>query len=276
MPGPTGAYRTAMTQPAPKTGILLAAFGASGTSGGQAISVFERRVKAAFPHVAVRWAFTSAHMRTRLAEAKVKTDSVHKALSRMSFEKYTHVAVQSLHLIAGVEYESLLEEVERVAGEYPLRITVGTPLLYTDEDVRRAASALMASLPPERRRDEAVVCMGHGTWHQGASRYEDLARALAERDTGIFIGTLEGEHTIEHMSPALAAFGPKKAWLLPLLAVVGKHARTDMAGEQPHSWRSLITRLGIPCVPVLKGTVEYPEFADIWIAHLHKAIKRLS
>ena len=258
-----------------KSGILLAAFGASGPSGGQGISGFDQRVKAAFPHVAVRWAFTSARMRTRLAEAKVKTDSVHKALTRMCFEKYTHVAVQSLHLIAGVEYENLQEEAERVAREYPITVTVGTPLMHTDEDVRKTAQALMTCLPHDRRPDEAVVCMGHGTWHQGASRYEDLAHALAERDAGIFIGTLEGEHTIEHMSPALTAFAPRKAWLLPLLAVVGKHAQTDMAGEEPHSWRSHISRLGIPCVPVLKGTAEYPEFADIWIAHLHEAMERL-
>ena len=259
-----------------KKGILLAAFGSANLLGEKALKVFAEQVNARFPDARVRFAFTSDRMRTRLAAAGKKTDSVKKALCRMGFERYTHVAVQSLHLIPGSEYEALIEET-RQAGEQggPKHITVGKPLLQEPEDVRLAAKALLAHLPPERKPDEAVVCMGHGTWHSGAASYGALAGVVTDADRRIFIGTLEGEHTIDNLLPAIRATGTKTVWLLPLLSIIGKHAERDMAGTDPESWFSRIENAGFLCRPVLKGTVEYAGFAEIWLMHLAKAMEHL-
>ena len=154
-----------------KKGILLAAFGSGTPQGQSTLRLFDERVRALFPDVPVRWAFTSVVMRNRLAAARKKTDSVQKALRKMWFEKYTHVAVQSLHSIPGAEYADLLADVEemRAAEARPegfVRATVGAPLLDSDDDIRRAAVALLTHLPPERVPGEACVFMGHGTWHE--------------------------------------------------------------------------------------------------------------
>ncbi len=260
-----------------RTAILLAAFGSSTRVGEATLRVFEERVRLAFPGLPVRWAFTSAPMRHRLAAARKKTDSVQKALCRMGFERYTHVAVQSLHLIPGAEYETLLEETEaaRALGG-PRNICVGLPLLAGAEDVALAAKALLSHLPDERKPGEAVLCMGHGTWHAGAAGYQSLAGILRREDEHIYIGTLEGEHSIERMLPLIAASGARTVWLLPLLSVVGKHAEEDMAGAHAGSWRGRIEAAGLNCRPVLKGTAEYAGFVDIWIAHLNRALKKLA
>lgn len=260
-----------------KTGILLAAFGSASQQGESALKNFAARASLRFPETRVRFAFTSDRMRTRLAAAGKKTDSVKKALCRMGFERYTHVAVQSLHLIPGKEYEALLEEIGEAHEQGgPKHISVGSPLLHDGEDVRLAAGALLAHLPPERGPDEAVVCMGHGTWHSGAASYEALARAVALSDRRIFIGTLEGEHDINALLPSVQATGAKTVWLLPLLSVIGKHAEQDMAGTDPDSWYSRITKAGLVCKPVLTGTVEYAGFAEIWLMHLADALQRLA
>lgn len=286
-----------MNAPSSKTGILLAAFGSSSPLGEKALAAFAERARRTFPGVPVRWAYTSDRMRNRLAAAGKKTDSVKKALCRMGFERYTHVAVQSLHLIPGVEYESLLDEVARASKEGgPRHIAVGLPLLHDAEDVAQAAGALLTHLPPERDREEPVVCMGHGTWHSGAASYQALAERIAMKDSRIFIGTLEGEHSIERIVPVVAAAirassgeereegraplsgiekGAKNVWLLPLLSVIGKHAEMDMAGEHEESWRSRIEAAGFACRPVLTGTVEYEGFARIWLSHLAKAMEKL-
>ncbi len=265
-----------MPTPPIQKGILLAAFGSSTNVGTAALALFAEAVRRAFPGVPVRWAFTSMRMRSRLAAARKKTDSVHKALCRMGFERYTHVAVQSLHLIPGAEYETLLEETERARADGgPRHVEVGLPLLYREDDVHRAALALLAHLPKERSPDEAVVCVGHGTWHLGAASYGALAEAVRKKDPGIYIGTLSGEHSVEGILPALQAAGTKTVWLLPLLSVIGKHAEEDMAGMRPGSWRSHIEAAGMACRPVLRGTAEYAGFADIWIAHLAEAMKQL-
>ncbi len=259
-----------------KTGILLAAFGSASPLGEKALALFAQRVKKDFPGIPVRWAFTSDRMRSRLAAAGKKTDSVKKALCRMGFERYTHVAVQSLHLIPGKEYEALCEEVASAAREGgPKHTAVGLPLLHEEADLSRVAEALLRHLPEERKADEAVVYMGHGAWHSGAAGYQALSEAAAARDGGIFIGTLEGERRIKSLLPDLARAGTKTVWLLPLLSVIGKHAEKDMAGEHPESWRSQITAAGFTCRSRLVGTVEYEGFAQIWLEHLAAALQQL-
>ncbi|MBG3877457.1 sirohydrochlorin cobaltochelatase [Desulfovibrio oxamicus] len=263
-----------------KKGILLAAFGSGTPQGQSTLRLFDERVRALFPGVPVRWAFTSVVMRNRLAAARKKTDSVQKALRKMWFEKYTHVAVQSLHSIPGAEYADLLADVEEMratAGrkEGFMRATVGAPLLDSDDDIRRAAAALLTHLPPERIPGDACVFMGHGTWHEGESRYGVLSAQVRERDPLVHIGTMDGDCTIDDILPRLAEDGVRRVWLLPLLSVVGRHAVQDMAGDAPDSWRSRIVAAGMECVPVLRGTAEYGGFVDIWLDHLGVALRAL-
>ena len=86
-----------------KRGILLAAYGFGNIRGASALRAVQAAAEARFS-LPVRWAFTSETMRMRLASSRTKSDSVIKALKRMRFERYTHVAVQPLHLIPGMEY----------------------------------------------------------------------------------------------------------------------------------------------------------------------------
>ena len=265
-----------MSEKPVKKGILLAAFGSSSPVGAKALAGFYEQTRLAFPGITVRWAFTSPHMRHRLASAGKKTDSVQKALLRMGFDRYTHVAVQPLHIIPGKEYEALLQEIDAASKKGgPARISVGLPLLYEAEDVELAARALLAHLPPERRPEDAVICVGHGTWHTGAASYQSLYECLNGRDPRIFIGTLTGEHSMESVLPGLKASGAATVWLIPLLSVIGKHAEEDMAGKKNSAWRGYLEEAGFICRPVLKGTAECEGFARIWIAHLAQAFQKL-
>ncbi|MBW1962665.1 MAG: sirohydrochlorin cobaltochelatase, partial [Deltaproteobacteria bacterium] len=45
-------------------------------------------------------------------------------------------------------------------------------------------------------------------------------------------------------------------------------ARNDMAGDGADSWKSILTRAGIKCIPIMKGTAEYNDFVEIWVSHL--------
>lgn len=266
-----------METPVRRTGILLAAFGSSSPRGEKALSAFAEKTRRAFPGIPVRWAFTSDLMRSRLAAARKKTDSVQKALMRMAFERYTHVAVQSLHLIPGKEYEALLDEAQHAGtGAASLRIQVGLPLLYTETDLSRAADSLLTHLPVERKLDEQVICVGHGTWHGGAASYQSLSEHVRKVDPRIFIGTLEGEHAAENILPQLDTGGSRIVWLLPLLSIIGKHAERDIAGNTPDSWQSRLREAGFTCRPVLRGTVEYEGFAEIWLSHLASALTLLA
>ncbi|HSO18462.1 MAG TPA: sirohydrochlorin cobaltochelatase, partial [Desulfosarcina sp.] len=60
----------------------------------------------------------------------------------------------------------------------------------------------------------------------------------------------------------------KTAYLMPFMSVAGDHAKNDMAGDEADSWKSVFTKAGIRCIPILKGTAEFDEFVDIWVDHL--------
>lgn len=257
-----------------KQGILLAAFGSASPQGESTLKLFDARVRECFPGVPVRWAFTSILLRERLAAVRKKTDSVGKALRKMWFEKYTHVAVQPLQIIPGNEYAEVEAEVVAMHGpEGFTAIVAGSPLLTTDEDVRAAARAVVRHVPKERAPGEAVVLMGHGARHPAVARYTDLAKEVRALDQEVHVGAIHGAATLEEI---LSLLEPgRRVWLMPLLSVVGRHALNDMAGTAAHSWRSRIEARGCPCVPVLKGTAEYAGFIDIWLEHLAVAAARL-
>ena len=257
-----------------KQAILLAAYGAGGVQGTNTLQLFERMVRAAFPAASIRWAFTSMIMRSRLAGEGKKTDSITKALCRLGFEKFTSVTVQSLHMIPGQEYETLLGEIrEAPACGGPASIATGTPLLHSQDDIERAARAMLDNLPEEREPGEAVIWVGHGTGHEGGGAYERLTEAVQKLDENIFVGTLAGgDEGPEAHLPLLRELGINRAWLMPLLSVVGKHAADDIAGDGPESWSGILGAGGVSCRTVLRGAIEYRGFADIWLSHLKEAV----
>lgn len=252
-----------------KVGILLVAFGSSEESAQVSFENIDKKVKAAYPEIPVRWAYTSHIIRKKLAGQGKHLDSPEVALAKMMDEGYTHVAVQSLHTIGGAEYHDL----RRTVGSFKMMgrfesIILGYPMMSTQEDMERTVDAIISVIPNERKKGEAVVLMGHGTHHPSNAFYAALMFQLQLKDPNIFVGTVEGYPGIDDIQNMLQKKGIKKAYLLPLMSVAGDHAKNDMAGDEDDSWKTVLTRAGITCVPVLKGTAEYDVFVDIWVDHV--------
>lgn len=254
-----------------KRAILLIAYGPTSMQGRAALSAFDARVRSRLPGVPLRWAYSSLLMRQRLAEARQKSDSVAKALQRLRLEKFSSVAVQPLQTICGAEYAQVRRAVLDADGD-AFRVRLGMPLLYSDEDVRLGARAVVHHLPPERQPHEDVVLMGHGARHAAAARYLDLDTAVQRLDSRVHVGVMNGENDLGALLPRLTS---PRIWLLPLLSVIGRHAREDMAGNDAKSWRARIEAAGHGCTPVLRGLVEYEDFAALWLRHLEQAVTSL-
>jgi sirohydrochlorin cobaltochelatase len=252
-----------------KVGILLVAFGSSEASAQVSFENIDKRARAAYPGIPIRWAYTSHVIRKKLAKQGKHLDSPEVALAKMQDEGFTHVAVQSLHTIGGSEYHDLRRTVGafKMMGEFQ-RIILGYPLLATQEDMQRTVNAILKSIPSDRRKTEAVVLMGHGTHHPSNAFYAALMFQLQLKDPNIFVGTVEGYPEVDLIKELLLEKKIKKAYLMPFMSVAGDHAKNDMAGDEDDSWKSILTQAGIQCVPVLKGTAEYEDFVNIWIDHL--------
>ena len=256
-----------------KKGILLVAFGSTIPEAQISFENIDRSVKKAFPGVEVYWAYTS-----RIIIAKMAKEGKHlltpvEALAQMMGEKFTHVAVQALHVIPGAEFHGLVQNVRRFEGMSKgiEQVSVGYPLLATSEDLQRVAEAMIKIIPPERKKKDAVVFMGHGTHHPADVYYAALNYHVQKLDPNIFVGTVEGWPEIDDLIEDLKKGGLKKAYLMPLMSVAGDHARNDMVGPEENSWKSILEKQGIICEPVLKGLAEYQEFVDIWLDHLKTA-----
>lgn len=260
-----------------RTGILLVAFGSSRQEAHFSLKSFEEMTRERFPGLPVRWAFSSGVVRSKLADQGKKTDSAAKALEKMWFEKYESVAVQSLHVIPGDEYHELLADVDGFrAGPHRFQaLSVGGPLISGPEDVKRTADAVFNNIPTERGPGDAVVLMGHGTWRAGDSAYNDLLDELQARDENVLAATMEGRLTISGIRDRLVENGVSKAYLMPLLAVAGRHVQKDMCGQGPDSWVSVLEGAGVECACIVQGTAGYPDFAAIWLDHLEEALREL-
>ena len=252
------------------TGILLVTFGTSIPEAQAAFTHMEEEVKAAFPDVPLRWAYTSSIIRQKLGKEGQDLDSPEVALARMMAEGFSRVAVQSLHMIPGQEFHDVQVNVNafKEMTDGFKKLMVGYPALSTSEDLTKAVDALMAILPKDRKKDEAVVLMGHGTHHPSNTVYEAMMYRLQRKDPNIYMGTVEGTPTLEDIQAMLLERGVKKAYLMPFMSVAGDHTVNDLVGDEPDSWKSVLTAAGIECVPVVKGLAEYDAFADIWVDHL--------
>jgi sirohydrochlorin cobaltochelatase len=257
-----------------KVGILLVAFGSSEASAQVSFENIDKKVKAAYPGIPVRWAYTSHIIRAKLAKQGKLLDSPEVALAKMRDEDFTHVAVQSLHTIGGEEYHDLQRTVEafKIMGRFQ-KIILGYPLMATQEDMERTMEAIMKSIPKDRKRNEAVVLMGHGTPHPSNAFYAALMFQMQLKDPNIFVGTVEGYPDADLIKDLMLRKKIKKAYLMPFMSVAGDHAKNDMAGDEEDSWKSVFTKAGIACFPVLKGTAEYDEFVDIWVDHVHGPLR---
>ncbi|MBU1612287.1 MAG: sirohydrochlorin cobaltochelatase, partial [Proteobacteria bacterium] len=203
--------------------------------------------------------------------------SPQQALISMADDGFNRVAVQSLHSIPGEEFSALAATV-RAFSDMPdgiEKISIGNPLLFTTQDLLTVSDALIANFPKERKKNEMILFMGHGTPHPANVYYPALAQVLCRKDPNIRIATVEGWPELADILPDLSAQESKTIYLMPFMSVAGDHARNDMAGDEPDSWKSILESQGLTVIPVLHGTAEFDEIVDIWIAHLQDALKTI-
>ena len=254
----------------PKRAIVVAAFGTTVPEAAPAIQKMVERVKAAYPGVPVTLCYTAAMIRHKLAGQGQNIPSPAEALAALPDQGVTDVALFSLQTIPGREYHDLVRLAQAFSGlpKGLARVEVSAPLLFSREDFPRVAKALLAAAPKERKPADAVVFVGHGTDHPSDMAYPALQYELWRADKSAFVATVEGTPSFEDVVAELKARGIKKAFLMPLFAVAGDHARNDMAGKEKDSLASMLAAAGVETKAVLSGAADNAGVADIWIEHL--------
>jgi sirohydrochlorin cobaltochelatase len=256
-------------------GILLVAFGTSVPEAQTAYDQVEAAAKKAFPGIEIRWAYTSKIIRAKLAKEGKQLDSPEMALAKMMEEGFSDVDLLSLHVIPGEEFHDLHTNVQlfsQMAGGIR-HLAVARPLLSSHEDMVQVAGALLKKLPANRTAGDLVLYMGHGSKkHPADAIYAAMNYVFEQLDANIFVATVDGYPSIQDLLPRIIERKPHKVYLIPFMAVAGDHARNDMAGDNPESWKSILAGKELNTETVLSGLAEYPEIVEVWLKHLREVL----
>ena len=240
--------------------IVITSFGTSVPEARVSITAVEEALKSAAPDCVCVRAFTSSIIRRILAGRGENVPSVTQALERLCADGARKVVVQPTHLLYGFEYDKLKAEADAFAARFE-QVTVGRPLLANTEDIQRFAVGLSQTYP--ERDGEAVVLMGHGTEHFANAVYPALQTALhlKGRDD-LYIGTVEGWPSFDDV---LNQLKERRVLLAPLMLVAGDHAREDMAGDSPDSWKSRLEQAGVSVTCSFTGLGMLP-----WVQEMYR------
>jgi len=257
-----------------KPAIVLAAFGTS-TAAFDTYGHFEQKVKARFPGYEIRWAFTSHKVRHKVAKEKgQQLNDLPTTLTELKAAGFTRVAIQSLHIVPGEEWDKkVVQESRKIPG---LKVALGKPLLSSQQDQERVLKALARTFPQDLTAT-AVVLMAHGSpVPQGEKAYLAFDRLLRSHYQNVFLGTVEGKPTKEKAFEAVKQANPATVILMPFMLVAGEHVAKDMLGDDPESWKSeLLKQKAYRIEGITKGLGYLEGVVNIYLDHLDQALKSL-
>ncbi len=258
---------------AEKPVILSVSFGTSyNDSREKTIGAVEKAIAAANPDYEVRRAFTAQTVIDILKERdNIETDNVDEAFERLIADGVKNLVVQPTHIMSGYEYDDLIAAVDTYKDKFD-KVSIGAPLLTSDDDYSRVADALIEDTKAYNNDETAIVFMGHGTEHSANSTYAKLQQTLDSKNAGnYFVGTVEASPSIDDIVSSVKASGCKRVVLQPLMVVAGDHANNDMAGDEEDSWKTILTNEGFEVECVLKGLGEIEAVQNVYADHVKDA-----
>lgn len=256
---------------AEKKAILVVSFGTSFKETREKnITAIERDIAAAYSDWQIHRAFTSGMiLKTLKKRDNIHIDNVDEAVAKLVAEGVTKVFVQPTHILNGDEYDKMVDQVLPYADKFSW-LKIGQPLLSTSEDYEEVCRGMAESVG-KIKDEEALILMGHGTGHFADAAYAALDyRFKTLGYTNIFVATVEGYPELSHIMPQIAAYGPKKIKLLPLMVVAGDHASNDMAGGDEDSWKTQLEAEGYEVECFLKGMGEISAIRQLYLEHISR------
>ena len=228
----------------------------------------------AYPQYAVVQAYTSDFIRERMLKQGMRALSVTECLEELLDSGCEEVYIQPAHLTRGEEYE---KKIVAVAEEYAPRfkkLRVGEPLFCHDYDYDDVLAALTESL--ERREDETIVLMGHGSPKRRSDAYEILQEKADKLGLPITLGVLEksDKPTLDDVIKRLKERNVVRVLLAPLLMVGGMHVTEDMTGKGRESWESRLKEEGFEVRVDQRSLGEYPAFRTEYIKKVGRLLER--
>ena len=258
--------------------LLVLSFGTSFNDSRRLnIGAIERDLETAFPDYSVRRGFTANividHIQSRDG---IKMDDVDEAMNRAVDNNVKNLVIQPTHLMNGLEYQELEEQVAQYADACD-KIAIGKPLLTSEDDFKRVEQALVDWTSEYDDGETAICFMGHGTEAESNEVYQKMQDLLtADGHDNYFVGTVEASPSLEDVLAKVKAGSYKRVVLEPMMVVSGDHANNDMAGEEEDSWKTTFEDAGYEVTCLLRGLGENEAIRQIYVEHAQAAMDSLN
>lgn len=255
-----------------KRALLTVSFGtAAEEARREEIGGVEEALRRRVPELPFARAYTSPTIRRILAQRGTAVPSLEEALEEQLSAGAEQLYILPTHLLPGYEYDAIAATAEQFRPRFR-DLRLAPPLMGDTDMVRALAGVLM-----ERWRKllgQTVVLVGHGTAHPGNLVYPALQGVLSLAGRGdILVGTVEGWPGLEELLPVLERQGAERVILAPLLLTAGTHAREDIAGPGPESWKSRLEAAGLTVHPVLEGLGRLPQVQGLYVRRLEQLLE---
>ena len=234
-------------------------------------------IQKAHPNVKVVTAYTSHIIIKRVQENEgIKFPTPEEALDQLKAEDYSRVALVSLDVIPGMEYNYDMGVYQNYKNNFK-KMTLGTSLMYWQgqedqaDDVSETIKALSSQFPKQGKSD-AVLILAHGTPNISNAYYSVIQAKLDEMGyKNVYIYTVEGWPSLETVLPKLKKNGIKHVTLMPMMMVAGDHANNDMAGDEPDSHKSILEKEGFKVDAYIHGIGENKNIRDLYVSRANDA-----
>jgi len=259
-----------------KDAIVVMSFGTTfKDTRAKTIDATINEIKAQHPNVKVVTAFTSHIIIDRIkAHEGITYPTPEEALDQLKADGYTRVALTTLNMIPGMEYNYAGAVFNHHKQDFK-KMTLGLPLMYwmgqeeQRDDIEQALKAYSSQFPMIQTKDSAVLIMAHGTPDPSNAYYaviQDRIDSMGFQNTYLY--TVEGWPNLETVIPQLKEKGIKHVTLMPLMMVAGDHATNDMSSDEEGSWYHFFKEQGYEVKAHLVGLGEYPDVQQLYIQHL--------
>ena len=262
-----------------KDAILVMTFGTTfADTRAKTIDAVEAAIQKAHPDIPVFEAYTSHIIIDRVkAKEGIQKMTPEEAFSKLKAEGYTRVAVVSLDVIPGMEYsyDSIITKMQMSKFK---ELSLATPLMYfqgTEGEPDQVVDFLNAvkSQFPVMGKEDATLIMAHGTPHPGNAYYSVIQDRIEKLGmNNVFVYSVEGRPNLDDVIPKLKAKGFKNVTLMPIMMVAGDHANNDMAGEDPDSHKSILTKAGFKVNTYIHGLGENENVRALYIQRANEAL----
>lgn len=256
-----------------KKAIAVISFGTTYPKSRLAIERIENGLKEAFPEYDFYRAFTSKMVINKIErEENIQIPTPEELMQKLLDDGYEEVLCQSLHIMAGFEYEKMLHQLYKFEDKFQ-KLSIGVPMLFSEYDYEHICTELLQHMP-KLNQDEAYVYMGHGTEHFANSVYsqvENMFRFLGAEN--VYVGTVEGFPNLDYVIKRLNKHNIKKVTLAPFMIVAGDHAQNDLAGDEEDSWKSILQSQGYKINVNLIGLGDLDCVCDLFFRHAKMALK---